>query len=319
MNTYDKVTVIGLVTLTVLSVILNLFSLIMTIRKRSKVMFVRIVLGSLFISNMFQAVLGYPVRVYALVTNRNATDTECKFEGFAVFSMASTSIAHITVICIHLIVQVKRPFFARYLNEDAKVAFGSVLFSWLFGILIAIPPFYGWSRYAPDADNMFCCLDFGLRNTRAMIYVALAMTLLYVLPLLLLIASPLFRRKKTLRRRNTNELSSTRYFKVGLAMMLCFIVTWTPYAIMALLVFASVPVMPSVVLACNIIAKVSALPNSIIYSMSYKIHDSLPGICCIANLKSMRTNTNNKANCLNIKERRQIILSVDDNSALITT
>ena len=272
MDTYGYVAVTALLISIVLSTILNVTSAICAAISRSHVIFIRLLLTSLFICNLFQALLGYPIRVYVFLKESAATTMECSLEAYAVYSMASVSIAHITVLCLHLLVQFQKPYLAQKINKSRLTAALTTIALWVFGLVIASPPFFGWSQFTQNnSKRHFCGLDFNLKTTKAMLYVGFSMIILYVLPLFLLIRAPFLLNRGDFKSRNTLVQLHSRLTKVTMAMLASFLVMWTPYAIVGVLMFCSVNVSPTVIFVCNIIAKISTIPNSIVYFVAYNL------------------------------------------------
>ncbi|EFX87346.1 pteropsin3 [Daphnia pulex] len=138
---------------------------------------------------------------------------------------------------------------------------------WSYSLAVTCPPLFGWGHYDREAGHISCSVNWELKvvNNRSYIFYVFAMGQL--VPSVVVVVSYFsilhVVRKKT-RRRDAAEKRST----VMVAVMIgAFIITWTPYSILALVEFFSDEQTVSPVWATVpcIFAKTAVVLNPIIY------------------------------------------------------
>lgn len=174
---------------------------------------------------------------------------------------------------------------------SARTFFLSVAFIWIYSLLWASAPFYGFGRYIVEGTNSSCTFDFFTRSLNNRLYVLSIFFAHFVIPLIIIICSysmiyriisqhsnefklaartygendvPL-----TIRKCNTGVKYEAKTARVSLIVILVFCISWTPYACIALLgefgdsdkvtrLSAGIPCM---------IAKLSTVINPLIYAL----------------------------------------------------
>ncbi|KAF7710250.1 hypothetical protein HF521_009122 [Silurus meridionalis] len=136
-------------------------------------------------------------------------------------------------------------------------------FAWVYSLGWSLPPFFGWSAYVPEGLMTSCTWDYMTFTPSVRAYTMLLFTL-------------------DVRKMNRNNTRDTlkrfnkmkkewKMAKVALIVIMLFVISWSPYSLVALTAFAGyadmlTPYMNSVP---AVIAKASAIHNPIIYAITH--------------------------------------------------
>ncbi|XP_069575424.1 melanopsin-like [Brachyistius frenatus] len=156
---------------------------------------------------------------------------------------------------------------------------------WLYSLGWSLPPFFGWSAYVPEGLQTSCSWDYMTFTAAVRTYTILLFTFVFFVPLALIggcyfaIFQAVRRAGREVRQLNCGETnkayerlrSEWRMAKVALGVILLFVVSWSPYSVVALTATAGyahllTPYMNSIP---AVIAKASAIHNPIIYAITH--------------------------------------------------
>uniref|UniRef100_H3CBM4 Rhodopsin n=1 Tax=Tetraodon nigroviridis TaxID=99883 RepID=H3CBM4_TETNG len=139
---------------------------------------------------------------------------------------------------------------------------------WLYSLCWSLPPFFGWSAYVPEGLQTSCSWDYMSFSAAVRSYTVLLFTFVFFVPLGLIAGCywAIFRAVRRAGREARWHLA-----KVALGVILLFIVSWSPYSVVALTATAGhahllTPYMNSIP---AVIAKASAIHNPIIYAITH--------------------------------------------------
>ena len=260
----------------VASVLFNAFAFQHVVRQRERgKKFVHVLMASLFVSNLFMAGLGYPIGILSMNNihfHVLLSHPYCQFSAYVVFASAVVSITHIVILSIHRYIQFSKPVLSQALNQKIKPALIIIFITWIVGFSCTALPLLGWGRFTVSAYT--CSLDFRQRTLSSYTYFAYCVLMFYVIPLLVLIRT---RFKITVRHASSfNRLPmriQKRYANMEAAMFVGFLVCWTPYAMVAMVMIGSIEIPEQIEQICAVFAKSSALINSLIYCFFYRLYD----------------------------------------------
>ncbi|XP_051990907.1 melanopsin-like [Xyrauchen texanus] len=156
---------------------------------------------------------------------------------------------------------------------------------WLYSLGWSLPPFFGWSAYAPEGLQTSCSWDYMTFTPSVRAYTILLFIFAFFIPLGI-IGGCYFGIFQTIRAagREIRELdcgethklcermqNEWKMAKVALLVIFLFVVSWSPYSVVALTATAGythllTPYMNSVP---AVIAKASAIHNPIIYAITH--------------------------------------------------
>ncbi|XP_062337336.1 melanopsin-like [Osmerus eperlanus] len=163
---------------------------------------------------------------------------------------------------------------------------------WLYSLGWSLPPFFGWSAYVPEGLQTSCSWDYMTFTAPVRAYTILLFTFVFFIPLGV-IGGCYFAIFRAIRRigREVQGMdcgdkayerlrSEWRMAKVALGVILLFVVSWSPYSVVALTATAGyahllTPYMNSVP---AVIAKASAIHNPIIYAITHPKYRAAIGL-----------------------------------------
>ncbi|KAG5881211.1 hypothetical protein JTB14_037058 [Gonioctena quinquepunctata] len=163
---------------------------------------------------------------------------------------------------------VSRPFRNRGLSR--KSAIYLVVGIWVYSLILTVPPLIGWGKYVNEAANISCSVNWEEQSMNAMSYIMYLFVFGLVLPLGVIIYSYVhivdtMRQNKIHMGQTTKAEGRVAY--MILLMIVAFLVAWSPYAILSLLVQFGDPslISPAAGVAPALLAKSSICYNPIIY------------------------------------------------------
>lgn len=156
---------------------------------------------------------------------------------------------------------------------------------WLYSLGWSLPPFFGWSAYVPEGLQTSCSWDYMSFTAAVRAYTILLFAFVFFVPLGLIAGCyvAIFRAVRRAgweveqlscgdtKKAYERLRSEWRLAKVALGVILLFVISWSPYSVVALTATAGyahllTPYMNSVP---AVIAKASAIHNPIIYAITH--------------------------------------------------
>ncbi|XP_067463124.1 melanopsin-like [Thunnus thynnus] len=208
----------------------------------------------------------------------------CELYAFCGALFGITSMMTLTAIAVDRCLAITRPLalLGGVSHRQVLVVMAAV---WLYSLGWSLPPFFGWSAYVPEGLQTSCSWDYMSFTAAVRTYTILLFAFVFFIPLGL-ITSCYFTIFRAVRRagREVRQLncggtnkayerlrSEWRLAKVALGVILLFVVSWSPYSVVALTATVGyahllTPYMNSVP---AVIAKASAIHNPIIYAITH--------------------------------------------------
>nr|XP_055057794.1 melanopsin-like [Misgurnus anguillicaudatus] len=156
---------------------------------------------------------------------------------------------------------------------------------WLYSLGWSLPPFFGWSAYVPEGLQTSCSWDYMTFTPSVRAYTILLFIFVFFIPLGIIgscyfaIFQAIRAAGREIRELNCGETHKVykrmqnewKMAKVALLVILLFVISWSPYSVVALTATAGyshllTPYMNSVP---AVIAKASAIHNPIIYAITH--------------------------------------------------
>ncbi|XP_044075547.1 melanopsin-like [Siniperca chuatsi] len=208
----------------------------------------------------------------------------CELYAFCGALFGITSMMLLTAIAVDRCLTITRPL--ALLDGVSRGRVLVVLAGvWLYSLGWSLPPFFGWSAYVPEGLQTSCSWDYMSFTASVRAYTILLFTFVFFIPLGL-IAGCYFaifqavrqagREVEQLNCGETNKAyerlrSEWRLAKVALVAILLFIVSWSPYSVLALTATAGYAhlLMPYMNSVPAVVAKASAIHNPIIYAITH--------------------------------------------------
>uniref|UniRef100_W5MJC7 G-protein coupled receptors family 1 profile domain-containing protein n=1 Tax=Lepisosteus oculatus TaxID=7918 RepID=W5MJC7_LEPOC len=151
-----------------------------------------------------------------------------------------------------------------------KIGVG-IMLSWGYSLLWTLPPLFGWSSYGPEGPGTTCSVNWKAKDVNNISYIVCLFVFCLVLPFFVIIYSY---GKLLLTVKQVSVISTVvgrsreqRILFMVLAMVICFLLCWLPYGIVALLATfgKSGLVTPEASIIPSLLAKSSTVFNPIIY------------------------------------------------------
>ncbi|XP_046982128.1 uncharacterized protein LOC124551184 [Schistocerca americana] len=236
-----------------------------------------VILFNLVCSDFSVALLGNPLTLAAAVAHRWIFGrTMCVIYGFFMSLLGISSIATLTVLAFERYVMISRPFQARRLSRRGAALLVAAI--WLYSLLLTAPPLLGWGDYVHEAANISCSVNWESRTLGATSYIVFLFAMGLVVPVAVISFSYLnivrTLKKNTLRSGRATRAESRVALMVAV-MIAAFLLAWTPYSALALLIAFGDHrlVSPGLAVVPALVAKSSICYNPLIYvGLNTQVH-----------------------------------------------
>ncbi|KAL3265258.1 hypothetical protein HHI36_009472 [Cryptolaemus montrouzieri] len=178
------------------------------------------------------------------------------------------SITSLSVLAFERYIIVSQPFQNRMVTR--KGAVGLVIGIWIYSFGLTVPPLVGWGQYVNEAANISCSVNWESQSYNAMTYICYLFIFGLVIPLILIVISYInivIQIKQNSFRVGQVKKAERRIAYMVLLMIVAFLLAWTPYAVLALLIqFGDASfISPGLRVIPSLLAKSSICYNPIIY------------------------------------------------------
>lgn len=208
----------------------------------------------------------------------------CELYAFCGALFGICSMMTLTAIAMDRCLAITQPLV--FLGQVSRKRVGMVLAAvWLYSLGWSLPPFFGWSAYVPEGLQTSCSWDYMTFTNSVRAYTILLFIFVFFIPLGIIggCYSSIFRAiriaGKEMKEINCGQTHKVfermqcewKMAKVALLVILLFVISWSPYSVVALTATAGyshllTPYMNSVP---AVIAKASAIHNPIIYAITH--------------------------------------------------
>ncbi|CAF1166932.1 unnamed protein product [Adineta ricciae] len=121
------------------------------------------------------------------VTDLGLLLTSCDLYAFSGGLCAFTSIATMAAIALTRLVAVIRPFSSLKLTTN--VTLKCIACCWLYGLILMVPPFFGWSRFVFEGIGTSCTFDYVSKDVWNRSFMLILIVVGFLLPLTIIIVS----------------------------------------------------------------------------------------------------------------------------------
>ncbi|XP_056096409.1 parapinopsin a [Rhinichthys klamathensis goyatoka] len=263
--------IIGL--FSVLGIVLNVTVVAVTLRHRSLRQPLNFALVSLAVADLGCAVFGgLPTTLTNAMGYFSLGRAGCVLEGFAVAFFGIAGLCSVAVVALERCLVVCRPVGSLCFSTRHAVA--GLAAAWLWSFLWNTPPLFGWGGFELEGVRTSCAPDWYSRNWANVSYILCYFLLCFALPFSVIVVS-YTRLLWTLRRvsrlegpeRASTSRAETQVACMVVVMVMAFLLTWLPYAALALSVIIDpeLHVDPVIATLPMYLAKSSTVFNPIIY------------------------------------------------------
>uniref|UniRef100_A0A665T2A0 Parapinopsin b n=1 Tax=Echeneis naucrates TaxID=173247 RepID=A0A665T2A0_ECHNA len=198
--------------------------------------------------------------------------TGCVLEGFAVSLFGITSLCTVALIAVERMFVVCKPL--GQITFQRNHAVGGIAASWLWSLTWNLPPLFGWGRYELEGVGTSCAPDWHNRDPHNVSYILAYFAVCFAVPFFIILASytkllwTLHQvSKMTCVEGGAVAKAEMKVASMVILMVLTFLISWLPYAALAMLVVYSpdTEIHPLVGTVPVYLAKSSTVYNPIIY------------------------------------------------------
>uniref|UniRef100_W5KIF2 Parapinopsin b n=1 Tax=Astyanax mexicanus TaxID=7994 RepID=W5KIF2_ASTMX len=193
----------------------------------------------------------------------------CVLEGFCVSLFGITALCTVALIAVERLFVVCKPLGTIIFHK--KHAVMGVAASWLWSLLWNTPPLFGWGNYELEGAGTSCGPDWQNRDPSNFSYIICYFLLCFAVPFLMIVVSYswlLWTLRKVAKVGGRSAAKAeTRVAWMVVMMVVAFLVSWMPYATLALTVVfkPDVNFSPLVKVMPIYMAKSSTIYNPMIY------------------------------------------------------
>ncbi|XP_076445835.1 opsin-5-like [Babylonia areolata] len=267
----------------------NTTTLVMFARnKKLRVKPHNMLLINLALSDLGISIFGYPLTTSSCFARRYLWGmVGCKVQGFSTFMFAMADMYTLTVVSVYRWVAVCRPHYMHTLNYS--VTMRVIAGTWVAAVLTTAPPLVGMSRYTFEPFGTSCTIDWDDTSPLSVFYVYLLIVIAYVLPVAIMsfcyykVVIRSNQLMRTMRQAQSNALSlaeaetanntlaENKVTWVSLAMVLIFVVVWSPYAFVCVWAIydSNIPVWVNTL--PTMVCKASCMLNPLIFYLTNPI------------------------------------------------
>ncbi|XP_037132228.1 pinopsin-like [Syngnathus acus] len=231
---------------------------------------INLLLINISISDLLVCVLGTPFSFAASTQGKWLIGAKgCVWYGFANSLFGIVSLISLAVLSYERYSTMMTPTEADSSNY-CKICLGITL-SWVYSLIWTLPPLIGWSHYGPEGPGTTCSVDWKAKTANNISYIICLFIFCLIVPLMVIV----FCYGKLLCAiRQVSGINSSmsrkreqRVLFMVVIMVICYLMCWLPYGVMALLATFGPPglVTPEASIIPSVLAKTSTVINPVIY------------------------------------------------------
>ncbi|CAG5117095.1 unnamed protein product, partial [Candidula unifasciata] len=237
---------------------------------------------------IFSVINGFPLMTISCFSRRWIFGkVACELYGLVSGMFGLMSINTLAAIALDRYNVIARPIKASR-GMSYRRAFTMLMFVWCWSATWTIPPLFGWGAYIPEGFQTSCTFDYLTRTDHFRSYILCMYIFGFALPLMVIlfcyvqIYSAVAKHEKEMgkmakklnaeiRQGQNAKRAEIKTAKVSLTIVLGFLLSWTPYATVALIAqFGPAELVTPYVSEIPVMfAKASAMHNPVIYALSH--------------------------------------------------
>ncbi|XP_063957490.1 opsin-5-like [Lytechinus pictus] len=281
-----------LVFISLIACIGNVSVIVISLRKRDKLKPIDLLTINLAVADFLISVASYPLPTISAFRHKWSFGRNgCIWYGFSGFLFAVASMATLTAIALFRYLKLCRENVDQYNSRPFVIKV--IIAIWAFSLFVTTPPLCGWSSYVPEPYRLSCTINFADTSSASLSYTYFTIIAVFLAPLGVIVACYVAIARKMIHHnrrinviRNAGRILEVRLLKTACAITSAYILSWTPYTIIAVWVtFRPVTQIPA---AFRILpafcAKTSSVYNPIIYCIFNKSfrQEVNSFVCCCA-------------------------------------
>nr|XP_020479761.1 pinopsin-like isoform X1 [Monopterus albus] len=231
---------------------------------------INLLLINISISDLLVCVLGTPFSFAASTQGRWLIGEKgCVWYGFANSLFGIVSLITLAVLSYERYSTMMAPTEADSSNYR-KISLG-ISVSWVYSLVWTLPPLLGWSHYGPEGPGTTCSVDWTSKTANNISYIICLFVFCLAVPFLVIVFCYgkllcAIRQMSGISASKSRKCEQRVLFMVVI-MVICYLLCWLPYGIMALLATFGPPglVTPEASIIPSVLAKTSTVINPVIY------------------------------------------------------
>ncbi|XP_031574509.1 visual pigment-like receptor peropsin [Actinia tenebrosa] len=275
--------ILGVIYMTVISFggsIFNGMVIIVLVKNISTITVPNVFILSICTSGFLACSMAIPLAIWS-VTVGKWNDVSCQTHAFFIYLFGMVSMVHMGAIAMEKYLTI-----VKYTNTaghflSLKQSVIVVVILWVYSIFLSTLPLVGWARYGPEAANVTCSLKWDQRSASDLAYFVIMFLGCFLLPVGVMSFSyyRIFkvRRKVSVSRSNcilnlSDHAKAELKKEINTAIQLLilifgYLLAWTPYSIVVILIISGAPQTASVwLLMSSLFAKASFMYNPVLYA-----------------------------------------------------
>ncbi|KAG8445447.1 hypothetical protein GDO86_010286 [Hymenochirus boettgeri] len=231
---------------------------------------INMLLMNISLSDLMVCILGTPFSFAASTQGRWLLgEAGCIWYGFANTLFGTVSLVSLAVLSYERYCTMLRSTEADMTNY--RKAWIGILVSWVYSLFWTLPPLFGWSKYGPEGPGTTCSVNWHSRDLNNTSYIVCLFVFCLALPFAVIVycyGRLLFAIKQVSAvSKGAGRAREQRVLIMIIVMVVCFLLCWLPYGVMALVATFGKPglIPPSASIIPSVLAKSSTVYNPIIY------------------------------------------------------
>lgn len=250
---------------------------------------------NLCVADLLVCLLGYTVAVnYNTADFANTGDRPALCFWLAIINCVTglASIATLTIMAILTYMGIARNEIAHQNRMSGKLEVLMISGTWLYAIILTVPPVFGWNRFIPIPSRISCHPDWFSQRMADQAYIIYLMLFGFFVPMVIIVCSyaGIYRYiQNTSMPQGTDDPALARQMRarkrtlrIVISMTVAFFISWSPYAITSLVGSAvgHEAVAPAYSMIPELMAKASVIYNPILYVfLNSKFRITLINLC----------------------------------------
>ncbi|XP_019334246.2 opsin-3 [Alligator mississippiensis] len=231
---------------------------------------INLLLMNISVSDLMVCIVGTPFSFVASTQGRWLIGpVGCVWYGFVNTLFGTISLTSLAILSYERYCTMMRTTEADTTNYR-KVWMG-ILWSWIYSLVWTLPPLFGWSSYGPEGPGTTCSVNWHSRDANNVSYIICLFIFCLVIPFFIIVYCYgkllcAIRQVNGIAKRMSHKREQ-RVLIMAVVMVICFLLCWLPYGIMALVATFGKPglITPSASIIPSVLAKSSTVYNPIIY------------------------------------------------------
>lgn len=276
-------------------------------------------------------------QIYYLLIKILYAISACQFYGFIGGLFGLMSINTLAAISIDRYINIAYPLSAvRYMTKRKALMMIGIV--WVWSLVWAVPPIFGWGAYIPEGFQTSCTFDYltgGISNRSYIFGMYIGS---FVIPLIAIIACYIMILKairnhdkemikmakklkaEDIRANQEKNRAEVRIAKIAMGIVFLYLMSWSPYAIVALIgQFGPAELVTPLVSELPVLlAKTCAMHNPVVYAFSHPkfreaLHVRLPFLvmCCKPQKKPTKSTSGTATRITTRKRNASRVISAD--------